>query len=202
MIPKLSNISFKSIPIYDVKVKKKEGSVYKNVDATFSRLNPYDNKDAAAINKIRKQWGVSGYTEEITNNFKHPGVADLFFAIELKGDEPLHKRIVSISETCPSMPSHHIDFLQSRPKNYLDIKEGDIKGGGEVMLYGIIKASKVNCFDRVNLRSTYRSVDFYKHVGFSSEEDERTCMELKNSDFDSYIKRVEEKYGFNQEEEQ
>lgn len=202
-INSVPHISFKSIPIYDVKVKKKEGLTYKNVDATFSRLNPYDNNDVAAINKIRKKWNSESYTGEIAENFRNPGVGDLFFAVELKGDEPLSKRIVSLCETCPYLPSIHIDFLQSRDKSYIDIKkEGDIKGGGEVLLYGITRAAKTNCLDRIYLSSAYTAIDFYKHIGFKNSGLGTTSMELENPDFDSFMARVEEKYDFTKDEEQ
>lgn len=196
MIPKLSNISFKSTPICDVKIKKKEGSAYKDVDAVFSCLNPQDKEDIKAISEIREEWENFGYTGAIVDNFNSREFDDLFFAIELKGDEPLSKRIISLCEARYDGNSFKVGFLQSKGKGFY-YKSDEIKGGGEVMMYGISKTINKEENDGIHLMPTPRSIGFYRHIGFLDNESKKYfSMYLPSCDFDSFERRVEEKYDF------
>ena len=200
MISKLSNISFKSTPIYDVKVKKKDGSDYIKADAVFSILNADDKEDREAILKVQESWEGAKYTPNISYNFKTKK-KQKFYAIELKGSEPLSERIVTLADVeRPFCNMSFLQFLQSKP----DFKKDRfIKGGGEVMLYGIVRETKKQDLDRVELCATDKSINFYRHLGFKQDDpNDPTELILKNKDFDSFIKRVEGKYDFSSQGEE
>ena len=52
----LNSISFKSIPLYDVKLKKQNDGSYEELPATFSKLESYDADDISIVKEIPKKW--------------------------------------------------------------------------------------------------------------------------------------------------
>ena len=198
-IKQTSLTSFKSTPLYNVKVKKKDGSGYKERDAVFSKLDPFDSEDFETVQKLKEEWGLDTFVVGIAHNFKpvhYKQIKEYFYAIELKGDEPLSERIVSICEISSGPFSKcHMPFIQSKP---VKDEEKDIKGGGEVLIYGVIKEFKneEEC-KKIELNSITRAIGFYRHIGFKHKDfNDLYCMELPKDDFEAYITRVEKKYGF------
>ena len=194
MISKLSNISFKSTPLYDVKVKKRDGSFYLSTDAVFSRLNFDDEEDREALLKIKENWKDAKYCEKIVDNYM-AGKNRFFYAIELKGEGELADRIVTLADV--SKPFCKMSFLQFLQSKIPHGKKNDIKGGGEAMLYGIVRETKKRNLDKVELCANEESSKFYRHIGFEKES-VFDPMELimPREKFDSFLSRVEKKYGF------
>lgn len=192
MIPRLSNISFKSIPIYDVKVKKKNGESYKSVDAVFSKLDPNNKHDVECISKIGEDWGHHiGWSRDIVQAFfRYPD--DNIYTIELKGNESLYKRIITMSDVISYSDNSHIVFMQSKPRG-VESNKDEFKGGGETMLYGIIKEAGKNRQKEINLFS--RS-NFWEYMGFTPKFKGDENVSLTDDKFKPFIKRVEEKYNF------
>ncbi len=198
MISRVSDISFKSTPIYDVKVKKKEGEGYKTVNAVFSKLNPNDNEDIRAMYEIYGEWGRYGgeWTEDIVEAFYKRPDEDIY-AIELKGDKPLCERIITLADVIP-IPRFRecfIAFMQSKPYNPWGEEAGKphFSGGGETMLYGIIQNAIKNGCKRVETFLEGDS-DFYEYMGFRLSDNGRAFLPKK--DFKSFTSRVEKKYAF------
>lgn len=199
MISKISNISFTSTPIYDVKVKKREGESYKNIDAVFSRLNSCDKNDIKAMNRMGRKWWRSDYIKSLKKHFSTGELSyfSTFYALELKGKGALDKRIISLCEVRKShatYPGCCVDILQTSPE-ISKRKKPKYKGAGEVTLYGVIREAKENHTKQIDLISTDKSSGFYKHIGF--EPDEYSIdYSLPYSKYEKYISRVERKYDF------
>lgn len=194
MIQKVSNISFKSTPIYDVKIKKlNNNSDYENVNATFSKLDYNDKEDVEAVKNINKNWGF--YVNGIGIDFSKKRECDSFYAIELKGDEPLKDRIVFVSEISKNYfnSSNYINYLQSCP----EITDNDIpkyKGVGEVMLCGIAAETKKEERSALEAHAAFGSEKFYLKSGFFRDFFRKVY--LPKEYFDDFISKIEDKYDF------
>ena len=200
MLSKISNISFKSTPLYGVKIKKRdEGNTYKNVDAIFSVLNPDDKNDIKAVRKVGRRWWRTKYTNLIRNDFRFKMLSPYltFYALELKGSEPLDKRIVSLCEVSKSpfdYPGCYVNFLQASPEALRE-KNPKYKGSGEVTLYGVVREAKKDHIKHIKLTSNDKSSMFYKHIGFKPEGFLGDYA-LYSQGYKRYISRVENKYNF------
>ena len=199
-INSLSSISFKSTPLHDVKIMKRgESGSFKEVDASFSLLNPNDKHDVRAVNKVARSWWRAKYARMIARNFNIKILRNFstFYALELKGDEPLNKRIVSLCEVSNSpldFPNCYIDLLQASPSISKN-RTPKYKGAGEVTIYGVIKEAKNENIKGVTLTSSDKACQFYKHIGFEPDNFPNGYI-LPDHKYEAYISRVEDKYNF------
>ena len=185
-----NSISFKSIPIYDVKLKKEnpDGTI-SELPATFSKLKYHDKEDRKLVNDIRNSWQDTEFAKIICPNFLNGKYhKEDFYVIERKNEEG-KKEIYSIAEFTRLWDC--VQFLQSNPQN----SENGIKGAGEVMLWGIGKKcsrKKDECF---YLIPTYQSRPFYEHIGLQKIGGIYTLGTISAKRF---LDRIEKKYNFSQ----
>lgn len=196
MIPKLSNISFKSTPLYDVKVKKKGLFGYHNVDATISLYNPDDVNDIKAMEKSVRNFGRISYAQQILDEFReYECDASRFYVLELKNKKPIEKRVLSLCECFFAQEPRtcYIDLLQSITKSTREDRE-KYKGAGEVIIYGVIKEAKKEGMKNIELTSRSSARPFYRHIGFFPIKNTLDFI-LPNNAYEKYINRIDEKYG-------
>lgn len=204
------NPSFKSIPLYDVSVFRTDKSGLKTkFPANFSRVTPEDINDyRAMLGMMSKLRPEDIYGHDICSNFiTHTPSLINYFVVDTKEEGlPLKERILSMAEVeiwdykNRSFPRHmDVNYLQSLhivPRSKFE----DTKGGGELCLYGLVKLAKERDLDYVFLRSARNA--FYDHIQFGEKEYilQGTTYRLKKENYDDFLKRVEEKYGFKSEE--
>lgn len=197
-ISSYNSTSFTSIPLYDVKLRKKNyDGTYKEIDAKFSKLDREDSEDRDIMQNLFYDWQSSDFGGNICMNFLFPNVEDEnadFYVVEGK-DKEGKRKIYSASEV--HNHTGKIDFIQAEPNN----KKEKIKGSGELMLYGIAKEIKdegENCF---SLSSTDVSENFYRHLKLTEDnskpkkEGEGPIFHLKTSNKENFLKGIEEKYN-------
>ncbi len=178
-----SNTSFKSIPIYDVKVKQKVNGEEKFVDATFSCITPLD---IFSLRKMPAEWVDEPYTLDIIRDLENePSVQ--FYAVELNGDESLEDRILSLAE----VNNGYITYLQSGPKS---LQYKNYTGAGTMMLYGLAKRSDEQQSYSLHWLADEKSYNFYKHVGDDLFYVAENLFALPRANYKAFLADVEEKY--------
>lgn len=190
-ISPLNSISFKSIPLYNVKLKKQnsDGSC-EELPATFSKLKCRDRKDKKLVKDIKDTWKGAEFTARICNDFLNNGFRKEDFYIIEGRNKKGEKEVYSIAEFFDFWNS--IQFLQANPQN----KTNGIKGAGEVMLWGIGQEKKEPMHDCFTLIPTSESAGFYEHAGLKAEN---WGFSLKASQAKKFFKRIEDKYNFSLE---
>jgi len=214
MINAISNSpNFKSRPIYDANLRKinKNGNC-EYVKAVFAELSPKDITDRNAMQFVSSAWEKAKYVGKIGKNFlgQFPYQKDTrHFSLELSQNEgSLAEKIVGLLELitkeykeCKEL---HISHLQANPDFMFKNKDSsrDIKGIGEMFLNGVFKLAKKEKACNVSLLST--NDDFYyktfKNAGINLFEedigyDNNGLIEIKEKDFEKYIKYSNEKYN-------
>lgn len=193
-----NSISFKSIPIYNVKLRQnQDDGTYNEVPATFSKLDNQDKNDISRAEAILEKWPFVNYADYIAKDFiksANPEVLKKyeaeeiknydFYVIEEKGDKE-NKEIYSIIEFDKS--DNVIELLESNPQN---VYYG-IKGAGEVMLWGIAKRNQ-----SFSLYSAESAVNFYRTMGLDEKEDFYGSFYLPAERTDNFLHRIERKYNF------
>jgi len=199
------NPSFTSIPLYELTtIKEDENGIKTKIPVRFSEMSPKDIDDYRAMLGLRFEMRKNDVCGQyICESFiSKPANIIHYFVIETEEkDVPLKKRILSLAEVqisdSPKNLTHsmEINYLQSLHANSSS-KFKNTKGGGELCLYGLVKLAKEKNLDYIFLRSEQNG--FYDHIKFGEKEgssDNSTYYRIKNSSFDSFLKRVEEKYG-------
>ena len=204
-------ISFGERPLYNIKLKERlENDTFSKTDGTFASLNPDDKNDAELIKKLETLWNPSGYAAVIAEEFLHPHKSknSSFYIIEKNSpaNDTLHKTTCIASATNvdnTDKSAFEIDYIQTSP----DISQSDkpqIKGSGELMVYGCVKEAQKYGFQKVSIFSSNNS--FYEHLGFnkvayrwyelpSSQYDAYRWYELPSSQYDEFLEKVEKKYA-------
>lgn len=191
-------ISFGETPLYNIKLKERlENDTFSKTDGTFASLNPDDKNDAELIKKLETLWNPSGYAAVIAEEFLHPHKSknSSFYIIEKNSpaNDTLHKTTCIASTTNvdnTDKSAFEIDYIQTSP----DISQSDkpqIKGSGELMVYGCVKEAQKYGFQKVSIFSSNNS--FYEHLGFNKAA--YRWYELPSSQYDEFLERVEKKYG-------
>ena len=90
-------------------------------------------------------------------------------------------------------------FLQASPE-IADNKKSPIRGAGELAMYAVVKHAKEKKCSKVSLMSTNH--DFYRHIGFIpmapiSPLYSSKGFYLEKKDYDTFLKKIEEKYNLN-----
>ncbi len=181
-----SNTSFKSIPIYDVKVKQKVNGEEKFVDATFSELT---YSDIPALRKLPSSWYKNPYASFVICDLIEGYQGDAF-AIELKGDEPLERRLLSIAE----IDENQLTFLQSKPRSKSKVQ---YKGAGAMMMYGIIRQQNEAKTPMFYWTADTNATGFYNHIGdnlFEVEDKKDFCIYKNN--YPAFLEKMEKEYQF------
>lgn len=194
-----SPFSFKSTPLYDVKVQKRGLLGYKSINATFCALDPNDINDIERATKMGDECGYSSIGYEISDHFEKNECEDAhFYALEVEDKKTFKKKLISLCEItipwCNDAKKYYVDLLQSISGGRLHHKKR-YKGVGEVTLYGVVKDAKRNGMDEVRLTSTYRAKPFYDHIGFKPAKDFDEYF-LASDSYNRFISRVERKYDF------
>ena len=204
------NPSFSSIPIYDLTALKQEKYGRKTkMPVRFSRITPEDNDDYYAIVQIGNNL-VQGdtYGRIICCNFRYfPPKEINFFAIETEEDIPLKDKILSMAQVNIYQDLENKHFTSSKSRMQISLLQSfhnipysrfeDIKGGGELCLYGLVKLAQEKNIDYITLSSSRNA--FYDHIQFGKKSTfaNSTMYKLEKDDYEEFLKRVEAKYGFN-----
>ncbi len=195
--------SFKSIPLYKINLKKmtQEGS-YEKTAAFFCKLDPDSSKDILAIKELRDKESMRAdyfgvMTSAFLNERNRTNSLFSYYTIQLKslGDK-LSDQITCLMQVLePASPNRPmmLEFIEKKPS----LNKGhnaQIKGSGELSLFGLSKIAKKKNFDKLMLCST--NDEFYRHVGFKEFEDETLFYDfgLEKSDFAEFAKKVSKKY--------
>lgn len=197
---KNAQTSFTSRHIMDVNLKRR--STKNPIEAQVVKLDSSQD-DAKLMLNLLSFWADSEYIFSIADSYYNDKDFNIY-AIASKNKKKLRskdiKSIFSLRfENKKGLKVCDLEFLQSAPE-IADNPKSSIKGSGEVALYYVVKLAKDNNCDRVTLSSTNNS--FYENMGFEMGVKKHpyskiTPFYLEKSDYDWFLKRVEEKYGFN-----
>ena len=143
---------FSSTPIHRVNlINAIDGSF---IPAVFSKLNPRDDMDRAAIEEIRKTW--KGVSFSLMNSFTDGFTKDVqkteqYNAIELIGEDKLSKKIVGITKyfhdknPCALSSENkklYLNVLITNPEASHGAPNRKVKNVGEVLFGEIVKYAK------------------------------------------------------------
>ncbi len=199
-----SDISFGSKALYKVMLRVKNPSGdYESVPALFTRVLQTNNKK---FQNLIQDWIKK---DEYSLATFFPGAkgrkmpTQNFYALEMKNTKNIHKNATAIMSTSDvvvdGQKALKIDILQSTPKvakqSFEDVSylNNDIKGSGELMLYGAIKEAKAKGCKVLTLESS--NDPFYQKMGMSHMTiDDTSVFRLYESQFDDFLARVEKKY--------
>lgn len=201
-----SKINFGATPLFDIKLKKRINDVYQPVDARVSELNPHDDGDQKIMDELCQKWNVEAnpfsimgiiqynfqklkestgtpeackyYVTEIANKDEKTTVPNITSVIEMSNPEFFSDMIL-------------INSLQTNPQ-IVDEYIPSIKGAGELAIYAAVRLAKMFASRSVQLDSCANG--FYKEIGMKEINDD--VFSLGNEDYDSFLKRVENKYSF------
>lgn len=197
--------SFSRISIYELNAIKEEPDGRRTkVPVRFSKLDRQNIDDHKDMLKMRFNLGkkdVCGIF--ICEDFAgHPPSMTHNFIIETEERElPLKDRIIAMAQVdiwdSPRsfVRNMEINYLQSM-RNVQSSRFKNIKGSGELCLYGLVKLAQEKELDYIYLRS--EEDKFYDHIKFGTKEkrgDDSTYYVLKNGEFSEFLRRVEAKYG-------
>ena len=130
-----------------------------------------------------------------------------FFAVESEErGVPLKDKIISLAQANiydkrlhnPYHPDKHymeIALIQSM-KDIPCSRFSEVKGGGELCLYGLVRLAKERNLDYVVLSSTNNA--FYDHLEFGEKYNfcNSTMFKLHKESYDEFLAKIEKKYGF------
>ncbi len=191
-ISPMNKISFTSIPIHNVKLKKESSDGHqKKTNAKFSKLEYGNEDDISEMEHIIKNWQKAPYGSAIAHYFLSSTKDDFrrcdYYVVE-KTSEANERQIYSIAKF--DKERKILELLQSNPSN----KEEGIKGAGEVMLWGIAKENEPTelpvCFV---VGSSQGASGFYQKIGLSGK---KYSFRLPTDNRDDFLDRIEKKYKF------
>ncbi len=204
------NPSFSSISLYGINaIKEGQDGRKSYVPASFSRISPEDHCDYFTMVELGNRL-VQGdrYGAQICFNFRNKPPKEVnFFAIETEErGVPQKDKIISLAQVNiydnrlqnPYYPNKHymeIALIQSM-KNIPCSRFSDVKGGGELCLYGLVRLAKERNLDYVVLSSTNNA--FYDHLEFGEKYNfcNSTMFKLHKESYDEFLAKIEKKYGF------
>lgn len=202
--------SFSSISLYGINVLKEEKDGGKShLPASFSRISPEDPNDYLTMVDFGNRL-VQGdrYGAQICYNFRiMPPKEVNFFVVETEERGiPLKDKIISLAQV--NIYDNGLQNPYNPNKRYMEIaliqsmkdipcsRFSDVKGGGELCLYGLVRLAKERNLDYVMLSST--SNKFYDHIEFGTRENftSSTIFKLNKESYNEFLEKVEKKYGF------
>ena len=195
-ISPLNSISFTSTPLYNVKLRKPmpNGS-YKESPATFSKLENNDYGDMETISHICATWhnapfGVAAGFDFLTSDETDNPDKYNYYVVEGR-EKTGRRKIYSIAEF--DKEDKIIELFQSNPSN----RRNNIKGAGEVMLWGIAKHNKArDSYETFTLSSSNEAMGFYKKMRLDNSYHSFRLLTDKTDDF---LRRIERKYHLDTE---
>lgn len=196
---KTSQPNFTSRHIMDVNLKRR--STKKPIEAQVVKLDT-SQEDAKLMLNLLSFWADSEYICSIADSYYNDKDFNIY-AIASKNKKKLSTKdikslfVVKI-ENKKGLKVCDLEFLQSAPE-IADNPKSSIRGSGEVALYYVVKLAKENDCDRVTVTSTNNS--FYENMGFEMVAKKYpyskiTPFYLEKKDYDWFLDRVEDKYGF------
>lgn len=197
----LSNVFFRSTPLYDVNIKKiNSDRTTTLVPAKVTLLDINDPTDQAAVQKLTGCWPHNRITALITNFFHHKSLSD-FFAIELDNPKlPLFKRILSLA-ACEAAThgvkddGYEVKYIQSSPKSIYGEKDREYKGSGKLLMYGVCKHALDEDYSSVSLYSTNH--DFYDAIGMPQEyQQDKGYRIFQGNTLFNFLSKTEREYNF------
>lgn len=191
-ISPLNSISFTSTPLYNVKLRKTlSDGTQEKLDARFSKLESDNERDVARVADLCRKWfrayfGIAaGRNFLISDEYDEMKKFDYYVieGISKNGDNEIY----SIAEF--NRDSRTIEYIESNPNN----KEKNIKGSGELMLWGIAKKNKSNDNDKTfSLTSSNGAMGFYSKAGLKNFNH---SFVLFPEDTDNFLREIERKYN-------
>ncbi len=207
--PQSKAVPFTANPLYDINLRKLTNDVdYKNIPAKFSELIIGDDIDHSAMKKLKELWKhITDYGSTFADNFDKQKAEKSYYLTEVVDDsKSLYDRITCVVETTNPKKSANKDvfdihLLQASPK-LANKQASEIKGSGELSLYGAVKVAKENEFKKISLISTNDS--FYDKMGFEKVDmldpdesmfNEGGIYELAADKYDDFLNKIEQKYN-------
>ncbi len=191
--------TFGETPIYPIKLKKKSGDRYKLVRASFSELSSKDKNDYVVMSKVTDNWvkHSQNYVADIADDFFRGKRDKKLFAtnLNLKAQNLYNKLTSLVLVTNPnnrSKKEFNIFFIQTKPEL---IENANIKGAGEVGIYGALKLAKDNKFKKVKIHSSNDS--FYDKLGIPKVgvSEEESLYEISHKRYNEFLKKIASKYS-------
>lgn len=194
-------LSFGETPVCKINLKRKQkDDTYKFIPAHFSKLTPSEDKDELLVDRIKDVWGKrnDSYAVDIASNFalqNGRSVNNNFYVISRDDMKDPYRKITCIMQTTSTderdKSKFSIDYLQAHP-NIENNPFSKIKGSGELSLYGCVKEAKEHGFKEVYISSSNNP--FYEHLNLKPGARNSTFI-IDEADYDSFLARIEEKYG-------
>lgn len=202
-----NSLSFGQKHLYQINLKKRQPTGhYEFIPAYFSKLNPRNEDDRYFMEKLDGFWSPKSdrnMAGDIAEDFfsERKNKENNFYIIEKNDNEyyvDTFCRTTAVVETTnpksKNKSKFEIKYLQTNPDIlYQDTPE--IKGSGELMLYGCVKEAKKNGFDMVEIYSSNDS--FYEHLGLI-ERPKAHFFTLYPQEYDYFLERIEKKYNLKQ----
>lgn len=213
-----NNIYFGSKPLHYVNLTRlKNGVKSGSVKAVFSKLNPSDEKDIAAIRQIKEQWkGKTVVPYYLCDDFLNSKDSKArYFAIELLGEQNLAERIIGFrklrlegydTRSRTKKLDVHACYVATKPELSSENPNRDIKGIGETLLIESIAQAKKHNADKYTFQALHNSPEmafyhyFFKKIGIKPQEidqDFRTQFIVDSSYFDTAIDYGKKQLGIN-----
>ena len=198
-----NSLSFGQKHLYQINLKKRQqAGHYEFIPAYFSKLNPRNEDDRYFMEKLDGFWSPKSdrnMAGDIAEDFfsERKNKENNFYIIEKNDDEyyvDTFCRTTAVVETTnpksKNKSKFEIKYLQTNPDIlYQDTPE--IKGSGELMLYGCVKEAKEHGFKKVYISSSNNP--FYEHLNLKPGERNSTFI-IDEADYDSFLAKVEQKY--------
>lgn len=195
-----NDLSFKSRPIFQVNVKKMaDDNTYKTVPALFSEMVKGDKKDEKQFLKILGMWKNTTYCKYIYDNYKKNDDSIKIYLVELLENNPLYKKTVSLMSTrkdCSKKGDLYmsLELLEVRPDLRYGNKSREIKGAGELGMYGLSKLASLDNAKSLNFEVTSQSYKFYDGINISEGFERYRFMD--KAKIEEFVGDVEKKYDF------
>jgi len=207
-----NNITFGATTLYPIRIKKVIKGGYRNVKAYFEELSTQSKIDKKCVQEIQFAWRLAkskhNYISDIASIFKND--CNLYNIPEYKyfitrlasQNGKISKKIASIIAVKFDNKKRKVilEYIQSASQVKKKTEVPHVKGAGELAILGLIKYAKEHGFKKIVLSSTNDS--FYDKLGFkkipkriSKYATDDSDYTLTFSKFESFIRKISEKYG-------
>lgn len=194
-----ADVNFTSAKVADVNLKRR--TTKRPIEAYVAQLD-FSLEDKILMTNLYSLWSDTDYMESISNAFLRKKNIKTF-VVAAKTKKNLSAKDVK-SVFCLELQDNsgkricNLKYLQSA-SDIADNPKSSIRGAGELALYYTVKYAKENGCNMVSLTSTNNS--FYENAGFEMGEVIYPCSNicsfyLDENDYDSFLKKIEEKYKF------
>lgn len=211
LTPYNSSPNFGKTILNKVNLQKRQGDTFKLAKGYFSQLNTTDKRDLRLIKSIKPEWESKiMFSEDLIKKFEADFSKDInkcstnLYMTELKSPiSKISKKVCCLMETTnPQMNPNdrevfRINTVLSAPHiaNSYPLQERDIKGAGELSIYGAVKLAQKEGYKKIQLQSVINP--FFEHIGLILTEKYNKLsgiFELPQEKYADFLQKVESKY--------